>query len=253
MDNSQLDNKYFIDEYKYNCPFCNRRHVSYYISNQYEFNWNSSKQCYAYFIKCESCNNTSFHLSFIQIPTQNYIHTGKKRFNFFSTKKDDSGDETLIIDLNNKEIDELFFYSVPTSFFSIDTRIPKLLRELLTEAEGCLKSNYLTGASVCVRKVIYELAVLEGAEGENYDDRIKSLKTIKKDVEPSFFDTLLTIQQVTSAKVHEQSYDGWQSKHLRLILSTLNEILHEIYVIPSLRQEKRKAILDLKKEVIGGE
>ena len=92
----------------------------------------------------------------------------------------------------------------------------------MTEAEGCLKSNFLTGASACARKMVYELAIIEGAEGDNYEDRIKSLKGKRTDVEEDYFDTLLTIQQVTSTKVHEKSYDGWESKHLRLMLSTFN-------------------------------
>jgi len=121
----------------------------------------------------------------------------------------------------------------------------------MTEAEGCLKSNFLTGASVCARKMIYELAILEGAEGDNYENRIKSLKQKRTDVEEEYFDTLLTIQQVTSEKVHEESYDGWDAKHLRLILSTLSEILGLMYVIPELRKEKRKSILSLKEELMG--
>ena len=57
-------------------------------------------------------------------------------------------------------LDADFFYSVPTSFFVMDERVPRVLRELLTESEGCLKSNFLTGASACARKVVYELAKL---------------------------------------------------------------------------------------------
>ena len=122
----------------------------------------------------------------------------------------------------------------------------------MTEAEGCLKSNFLTGASACARKIVYELARIEGAEGNNYDQRIKSLKKVRPDVDKEFFDTLLTIQQVTSDKVHEESYDKWEAKHLRLILSTLKEILDGMYVLPELRKEKRKSILDLKTEILGG-
>ncbi len=99
--------------------------------------------------------------------------------------------------------------------------------------------------------MIYELAILEGAEGDNYENRIKSLKQKRTDVEEEYFDTLLTIQQVTSEKVHEESYDGWDAKHLRLILSTLSEILGLMYVIPELRKEKRKSILSLKEELMG--
>ena len=132
----------------------------------------------------------------------------------------------------------------------LDERVPKVLRELLTEAEGCLKSNYLTGASACARKIIYELAILNKGEGDNYEDRIKSLKAKHPEVEPAFFDTLLTIQQVTSTKVHENSYDGWEAKHLRIILTALADVLHELYVVPALRSDRRKAILALKGELV---
>lgn len=133
----------------------------------------------------------------------------------------------------------------------MDSRIPRELRELLAEAEGCLKSNFLTGASACVRKVVYELALKMNAVGDHYDDRIKSLKTRLPSIDSTYFDTLLTIQEVTSDKVHEDSYDGWESKHLRLILSSLLEILNEIFVVPAVREEKRKSILTLKGEVFG--
>ena len=148
------------------------------------------------------------------------------------------------------DIDEGIFYSVPTSFFALDTNIPSVLRELFTEAEGCLKSNFLTGASACARKIVYELAIAQKADGDDYETRIKSLKARLPNVDETYFETLLTIQQVTTDKVHEDSYDGWSGRHLRLILATLSEILNEIYVIPKVREEKRKAILALKEQVI---
>jgi hypothetical protein len=231
MDESALDKKYFINAFVYNCPFCNRRNVSYRVSNKYQFHWTSEKKCFVYFVYCTSCEKTSMHLSFDD------IYVGSSRFS-------DLGK-------NEERLDEFFFYSVPTSFFVLDEKIPKILRELVSEAEGCLKSNFLTGASACARKAIYELAKLEGATGNDYDERIKSLKKIRSDIDSTYFDTLLTLQQVTSSKVHENAYDGWESKHLRLILSTLLEILIEIYVIPKLREEKRKGILDLKTKVLG--
>lgn len=233
-DQSHLDAKYFIDEHVFNCPFCNRNNVEYYLDYKHQFDWSRNKECYVYFANCTSCGKKSMHLSFENIDIRNYAG---HRYRF-------------IID-EGEEIDDKFFYSVPTSFFALDDRIPKVLRELITEAEGCLKSNYLTGASACTRKIIYELAIIEGAEGDNYEDRIKSLKVKRTDVEGDYFDTLLTIQQVTSDKVHEDSYDGWEAKHLKLILSTVNEILGMMYIIPAIRLEKRQAILDLKKDLIG--
>lgn len=154
------------------------------------------------------------------------------------------------IDFAPSSLDDLFFYSVPTSFFVLDERVPTILRELLTEAEGCLKTNFLTGASACARKIIYELAQLSKATGENYDERVKSLKQVHPEVDATFFDTLLTIQQVTSSKVHERSLDGWEAKHLRLILASLRDVLHEIYVVPALKADRRKEILALKDKLL---
>lgn len=236
-DQSELDSKYFIDQYVFNCPFCNRRNVSYHLTSAREFEWTSDKKCYVYFAVCDSCQNTGMHLSFEKISIISVPHTSNE-YRFSS-------------DIDDQDIDAKFFYSVPTSFFALDTRIPRVLRELVTEAEGCLKSNFLTGASACARKVVYELARIEKAEGGNYDERIRSLKAKRPDIEPEYFDTLLTIQEVTSDKVHEESYDGWESRHLRLILSALTEVMTLMYVIPELRKEKRQAIVDLKNKIVG--
>lgn len=230
-DLSHLDTKYFIDPSRYNCPYCNRRHVVYGITSMRTFDWTDSKKCHAIFVRCGSCGKESMHLTFNDILS---LVQGN-RYYF-----------TPAID-----IDEGIFYSVPSSFFVVDGRIPRELRELMTEAEGCLKSNFLTGASACARKIVYELSLKMGAEGEHYEDRIKSLKTKLPSVDAAYFDTLLTIQEVTSEKVHEASYDGWDGKHLKLILASLSEILHEIFVVPSLRAERRKSIVDLKAEVLG--
>ncbi len=237
-DQSHLDQRYFVDQYKYNCPFCNRRHVSYSIYGKISFDWTEHKKCYVYFVECDSCKNESMHLSFQQFSTYS---TGTRQSRFDFANGVDAG----------AILEEAFFYSVPTSFFVLDDRVPRILRELLTEAEGCLKSNFLTGASACARKIVYELAVLEGASGDNYEDRIKSLKGSHPQIEPMFFDTLLTIQQVTSSKVHENSYDGWESKHLRIILASLSEVLHELYVVPAIREDRRQSVISLKGELLG--
>ena len=230
-DQSHLDQRYFVNSEVYNCPFCNRRHVSYSIMGFAEFDWTDEKQCRAFFVRCRSCDKRSIHLTF---------------------KLDMIKEETFGPRLNidkNFIMDEAIFYSVPTSFFVLDERVPRILRELLTEAEGCLKSNFLTGASACARKIVYELARIKKATGNSYKDRINSLKSLHPEVEPTYFDTLLTIQQITSSKVHENSYDGWESKHLRIILASLSEVLYELYVLPAVKDDRRKAVLALQKEL----
>jgi hypothetical protein len=159
------------------------------------------------------------------------------------------GDDDMFKIDDDADLDCLFFHSVPTSFFVMDERIPRILRELVTEAEGSLKMNFLTGASACTRKAIYELLVEEGATGTDYETRIKSLKGKYPGVDPSLFDDLAAIQDMTSDKVHEHSWDKWDSPHLRFILATLKAIFHEIYVIPREREDRSRGIRQMREQL----
>jgi transcription elongation factor Elf1 len=95
-DQSHLDDKYFIDDKIYNCPFCNRRHVSYAMKSVYAFDWTSSKKCYCFLAECFSCNNVSMHLSFTNIDVYRAgSTTSYLRFNV----------------AQNPDLDQLFFLS----------------------------------------------------------------------------------------------------------------------------------------------
>lgn len=227
-DYSYLDKKYFIDHTVYNCPFCNRKHVPYALKEYFDFNWIDKKICYVILIRCSFCNHVSMHLSFREM-TEKYT--------------DGSYGRRMRRDL---DFDSVIFYSVPTSFFVLDDRIPAVIRELITEAEGCLKMNFLTGASACMRKAIYELLIVEKAEGNDYESRIKYLKKKYPDSDPSLFDILAHIQDMTSDKIHEQSWDKWDSKHLNLIIETLKTVLHDVYVLPKVKAERSNYIQQLR-------
>jgi len=234
MENkSYLDKKYFIDQYVYNCPFCNRRNVSYTIISKGKFNWNNAKECFHCKVKCLSCEKVSMHLSFEDIARDHFDPMTKYTFHFFEE-----------IDIDSK-----IFYSVPTSFFVIDSRIPRIIRELITEAEGCLNMNFLTGASACMRKAIYELTIEGEAEGDDYESKIKSLKSKYQSIEPEFFDILVAIQDMTSDKIHEQSWDKWDSANLKLIIETLKNILYEIHVSPKEKKERLKKVRHLREKI----
>ena len=226
-DHSDLDKKYFIDHTVYNCPYCNRNNVPYEFLRVCRFDWSKTKECYAFFISCKYCKNTSMHLSYERI--------------FDQYQNPDF--------LDGIDIDSSIFYSVPTSFFTIDSRIPKPIRAAVTEAEGCVKMNYLTGASACARKAIYELLVKENAAGDDYTAKIKSLKEKFPNCEPGFFDTIGQIQGMTSDMVHEQSWPKWDSKYLKLIIETIKVILYEIYVLPDEKADRIKAIERLHQDV----
>lgn len=230
-DESYLDQKYFIDDSIYNCPYCHRGHVSYSIENTVYFDWSTKKGCYAWFVSCDSCEKKSMHLTFYDLQVKG--HTYPYQFN------------------KQIDLDSQFFYSVPTSFFVVDARIPKIIRELITEAEGCVKMNYLTGASACCRKAIYELTVKEEAEGEDYEERIKFLKKKFPSVDTELFDILCHIKDMTSDKIHEQSWDEWDAKHLTMFLQTLKAILQDIYVVPDEKKSRSQNVRALLQKVRG--
>lgn len=228
QDQSDLDKKYFVDDTVYNCPFCNRRNVVYTIDSHYLFNWSNEKTCYVYLVKCSSCKKISMHLTFTDMQD--------KDKGWYRIKQ-------------GIDIDSIIFYSVPTSFFVIDERIPRILRELITEAEGSLKMNYLTGASACTRKAIYELLIIEKADGADYETRIKSLKKKYPNSDPNLFDILAHIQDMTSDKIHEQSWDKWDSDNIKLINETLKTVLYDIYVIPEIKKERSISVQKLQEAI----
>lgn len=233
-DMSYLDKKYFIDPEVYNCPFCNRNNVVYNIQGYPNtFDWTNDKKCNIYLIRCSSCGKESMHLSY-----ENLIDSESSSRSFHHKFK------------KSIDIDSKIFYSVPTSFFVLDEKIPKILRELISESEGCLKMNYLTGASACMRKAIYELLIIEKISAENYDEKIKLLKKKYNNSDPSLFDILGHVQQMTSDKVHEQSWDKWEPKYLRLIIETLKTVFYDIYVIPMNKKERANIIQQLREKVL---
>lgn len=244
MDLSHLDKKYFIDAHKYNCPFCKRNHVTYSMVDHFAFNWGDKKICHGYLIKCNSdgCGKVSMHLSFKEL-RESTIEFQQLRYNNRFT--------------DSSNIDTALFFSQPTSYFVIDNRIPEKVRELIYEAENCRKSNFLVGASACLRKAIYELLehekvmVINPQTGyANYQESIKSLKVKFTNVAPELFDALGHVQELASNNVHEGSWDAWDSPKLTTLIELTKAILHEMYVVPEERKERMGILNQLKSGLI---
>jgi hypothetical protein len=244
MDLSHLDKKYFIDPYKYNCPFCKRNHVSYELIRTDDFDWGEKKKCYVYFIKCNSCGRESVHFSFEDIRHRRVISSVPYR------------DVPESIFKEGVDIDSKLFFSQPSSFFVLDSRIPKKIRELVFEAEGCRQANFLVGASACARKAIYELldhensiVINEKTKRANYSESIKKLKDKFSFVSAELFDVLGEIQELTSDVVHEGSWESWDSKHLRYLIELLKTILNEMYVMPEEKKRGLSMLSELKQKI----
>lgn len=147
-----------------------------------------------------------------------------------------------------KDIDSLFFHSVPSSRFILDERIPEYIGELLTEADGSLKMNFLTGAGACLRRAIQELTVVLKAEGENYLEKIEFLKENNPHIDSIHFEILARIDEM-AGKVHDQPWDKWELKYLKLIIETLRALLNELFILPSIKKDKKKEIEALLEDI----
>jgi len=240
MDLSHLDKKYFIDPHIYNCPFCKRNNVSYSMTDHFVFDWSDKKLCAGYLVKCDSegCGKTSIHLSFKELRAS-YVEYNQKKYNNQFAKGTD--------------IDAGIFFSQPTSYFILDNRIPEIVRELVYEAENSRKSNFLVGASACLRKAVYELLEYEKAIVKNkktghaiYQESIKNLKSKFPKVEEQLFDALGHIQELASDFIHEGSWDAWDSPKLRVLIELTKVILHEMYVVPEERKDELGVLSQLK-------
>ena len=220
-----MDKKYFIDPHIYNCPFCKRNNVSYSLIDTFSFHWGEYKTCYGYIVRCDSdgCEKTSMHLSFQEL------------------RRSSHSDQFM----DGLDIDAALFFSQPTSYFILDSRVPEKVRELIYEAENSRKSNYLVGASACLRKAIYELLEHEKSIVKNpktgyadYQASIKSLKEKFTNVASELFDALGHTQEMVSDNVHEGSWEAWDSPKLRFIIELTKATLHEMYVVPEERKER---------------
>ena len=209
----------------YQCPFCKRNNVSYSLIDTFSFHWGEYKTCYGYIVRCDSdgCEKTSMHLSFQEL--RRYSHSDQF--------------------MDGLDIDAALFFSQPTSYFVLDSRIPEKVRELIYEAENSRKSNYLVGASACLRKAIYELLEHEKSIVKNpktgyadYQASIKSLKEKFNNVASELFDALGHTQEMVSDNVHEGSWEAWDSPKLRFIIELTKATLHEMYVVPEERKER---------------
>lgn len=233
-----MDKKYFIDPRIYNCPFCKRNNVSYSLVDNFKFDWGENKVCYGYIVQCDSegCQKNSMHLSFQEL----------RKYSSYSRYY-----ESIFAD--GIDIDAALFFSQPTSYFVLDGFIPEKVRVLIYEAENSRKSNYLVGASACLRKAIYELLEHEKSVVNNsktgradYQESIKNLKTKFPNVAYELFDALRHIQEMTSDNVHAGSWEAWDSSKLRFIIELTKVTLHEMYVVPEERKERLGLLAQLR-------
>lgn len=269
FDHSHKDKMYFIDDSIYNCPFCKRRNVSYFISDHGEFNTTPTKTTYFYLARCESCDKTSFHLSNYDLVTygrgqsswgSNFAFPPKhKTLEVYegSTRPKEVTVELTDKDGKPRQLDELFYYHQPSAAFTIDERIPATIREPLSEADSCLKSNFLTGASAALRKAIYKLlqheSIVEKRKTKflKHDERIELLKKKHPKTDGNLLNKLKSVHVLTSQELHENDWQDFNGQSLRFLLEITREALSEMYVLPDVKMKRDKELSDLEAKAKG--
>lgn len=237
MDNNK---KRIINAQQHNCAHCGTKGANYGDIKLVLIDAEKGKRLGLLFIRCSCCDKITTHLvKNLSASAKNFAFMGGSA----SSKCFHSGTCVFHITDSVDTLDENIIMSIPTPTFIIDADIPNKLRDPLIEAGKCIKENALTGASACVRKAIYEFLLMEKAEGGNYDEKIKSIKSNWPHLE-EYLDVLRGIKGVVSDQVHEDSFEAFTSEQIKSYVDILEEIFREIYVIPQKRQERKAAIFE---------
>jgi hypothetical protein len=131
-------------------------------------------------------------------------------------------------------------FAAQPAFLNVDPRVPPGVRELLVEADGCLKAGFLTGGTVCAQKAVQTLLTHEAAEGASYEARLHALSQKYPSVPQSLF--ALCIRLGDSASREHPALDN---DRLKVLTVALKIMLYEIYVLGPDRVERLKYLQQL--------
>jgi hypothetical protein len=121
------------------------------------------------------------------------------------------------------------------AFLTVDTRAPAAVRELISEADGCLKAGFLTGGTVCAQKAIQTLLQHESAEGASYEARLHALSQKFPSVPQSLFALCIRLGESPS-----KDHPALDVERLKVRTVALKIMLYEIYVLGPDRVERLK-------------
>ena len=121
------------------------------------------------------------------------------------------------------------------AFLKLDDRVPASLRELLFEADGCVASGLMIGATGCAQRAVEALLKLEKIEGTGHEARIRTLNEKTPGLPQLLITVLMQLGDVTSnVKLPANT--------LQLLLATVKAVAYEIYVVAPERSERTEHI-----------
>ena len=137
--------------------------------------------------------------------------------------------------------------STAPAFLTIDPRAPGAVRDLLIEADGCMKAGFMTGGTVCAQRAIQTLLQHEGAEGASYEARLHALSQKYPSVPQSLF--ALCIRLGDTPGKEQPSLD---IERLKVLTVALKIMLYEIYVLGPDRAERLRYLQQMLESVEPG-
>ncbi|WP_133128979.1 hypothetical protein [Legionella nagasakiensis] len=229
------------------------------------FDSSNNKTTYFYIVTCsdDDCQKDSFHLSNYKIALTHH-YQGRYTFKVSAESgkpltESGVGKSKTCVEISNKEnesiseLDDLFYYNEPSSFFTIDERVPASIRKPLSESYNSLKSNLITGASAGLRKAIYKLLQHEEIPDTNdagdfhsHDYRIELLRQKHKEIDSELLNELKAIHILTSQELHENDWEDFDSPRIRFLIEVIKEVLNHLYIIPDEKEKRRKELAMLK-------
>ena len=133
------------------------------------------------------------------------------------------------------------------AFLNVDQRVPANIRDLLVEADGCLKAGFLTGGTVCAQRAIHSLMEHEKADGATFEAKLHALSQKFPSVPQSLF--ALCVRLGDSAGKEHPALDV---ERLKVLTVALKIMLYEIYVLGPDRTERLKYLQQMLESIEPG-
>ncbi|MGH9257296.1 MAG: hypothetical protein ACRD3C_22280 [Vicinamibacterales bacterium] len=115
--------------------------------------------------------------------------------------------------------------AVLPAFLATDEYVPGAFRDLLSEADGCLRGGFLTGGTACARRALDLLLAVAKADGATYEERLQYLG------EKHGISKMLTSILVQCGGASARDNATLSVDVLQLFVVTMKAVVYELYVV----------------------
>ena len=121
------------------------------------------------------------------------------------------------------------------SFLAPHPKVPVAIRDVLVEADGCIRNGFLTGGTACARRAAEMFLTAAKAEGETYEARLEWVH--KTHGVPQML--TMIVAQCGNPTVRDARLSA---RTLELFVAAIRAVLYELYVLGPERTERLQHI-----------